>query len=128
LRIESLFLNISFYNQILLKVLESRNHSETIFGEVLSVEKIVPSKGMSAGVHLMVKTSKEIISVHLGPNWFLDKQEVSILVKDKIEIKGSRITYENKPAIIASEIVKGDKILILRSENGIPVWRGWRQR
>jgi len=101
---------------------------ETIFGEVLSIEKMAPSKGMSAGVHLMVKTSKEIISIHLGPKWFLDKQELDIVVKDKIEIKGSRIIYENHPAIIASEIIKGDKILILRSENGIPVWRGWRQR
>jgi hypothetical protein len=101
---------------------------ETIKGEVLKVDRISPIKGMSYGVHLTVKTDKETISVHLGPEWYLEYQDVKIEPKDKIEIKGSRITFQGKPAIIAAEVKKGDEALKLRDENGIPAWSGWRKR
>ena len=101
---------------------------ETISGEVVSVEKFVPMKGMGHGVHLMVKTDKETISVHLGPFWYIDSQDITIKAKDTVDIKGSRITFEGKPAIIAAEVKKGDKTLTLRNEKGVPVWAGRRQR
>ena len=44
---------------------------ETISGEVVSVDVITPAKGMCYGVHLMVKTAKETISIHLGPGWYI---------------------------------------------------------
>jgi hypothetical protein len=40
---------------------------QTIQGEVIAVERVTPVKGMSHGVHLMLKTEKETVSVHLGP-------------------------------------------------------------
>jgi hypothetical protein len=101
---------------------------ETINGEVISVDKITPGKGMSYGVHLMVRTEKETLSVHLGPGWFIENQDVKIEPKDKIEIRGSRITFEGKPALIAAELKKGNEVLKLRDDNGIPVWSGWRRR
>ena len=101
---------------------------ETINGEVVSIDKIEPMKGMYYGVHLMVKTAKETISVHLGPGWYIENQDVKIEPKDKIEIKGSRVVFEGKPAIIAAEVRKGDETLKLRDENGFPAWAGWRKR
>ena len=104
------------------------NTVETIRGEVVSVEKFTPGKGMGSGVHLLVKTEKETIPVHLGPSWFMDNQETKIEPKDKLEIKGSRVTFEEKPAIIAAELRKGDEVLKLRDDRGIPAWAGWRKR
>jgi hypothetical protein len=101
---------------------------ETISGEVVAVESVIPMKNMTAGMHVQVKTEKETISVHLGPAWFLENQDMKIEPKDKIEVKGSRVTYEGKPAIIAAEITKGDSVLELRDESGVPVWAGWRRR
>jgi len=101
---------------------------ETINGEVVSIDKITPMKGMSYGVHMTVQTDKETISVHVGPGWFIENQDIKIEPKDKVEVKGSRITFQGKPAIIAAEIKKGDEILKLRDENGFPVWSGWRRR
>jgi hypothetical protein len=101
---------------------------ETIIGEVTDVEKITPTKGMSYGVHLIVKTDKETISVHLGPGWYIENQDIKIESKDKIEVKGSRITFEGKPVIIAAKVKKGKETLELRNEDGFPVWSGWRQR
>jgi hypothetical protein len=101
---------------------------ETITGEVTAVDRITPVKGMSGGVHMNVKTDKETISVHLGPGWYLENQDVKIAAKDKVEVKGARTTFTGKPAIIAAEVKKGDEVLKLRDDSGFPVWSGWRRR
>ncbi len=102
---------------------------ETISGEVVSVDKIIHRKGMSSyGVHLIVKTDEETVPVHLGPGWYIENQDITIEPNDKVEIKGSRITFNGKPAIIAHEVKKEEEILVLRDENGYPAWSGWRQR
>jgi hypothetical protein len=101
---------------------------ETISGEVVTVDKIMPEKNMSYGVHIVLKTEAETIPVHLGPVWYIENQDVKIEATDKVEIQGSRITFEGKPAIIAKEVKKGDEVLMLRDENGFPVWSGWRRR
>ncbi len=100
---------------------------ETISGEVTKVDMIVPIKGMSSGVHLIVKTDREPISVHLGPAWYIQRQDIKIMPGDKVEITGSRITFQGQPAMIAAEIKKGTEILKLRDQNGFPVWSGWRR-
>lgn len=100
---------------------------ETVSGEVTSVQEMTPFKDMGRGVHLMLKTDKETISVHLGPVWYIERQDTKIAAGDKIEVKGSLITYEGKPAIIAAEIHKGDEVLMLRDASGIPMWAGWRR-
>ncbi len=100
---------------------------ETISGTVELVDKVTPIKGMYYGIHLNVKTEKETISVHLGPGWYIERLDTKIEKGDKIEVKGSRVIIMGKPAIIASEIKKGDSVLVLRDNAGIPVWSGWRR-
>ena len=100
----------------------------TITGEVVRVELSALQKGMSPGVHLIIKTSKETIPVHLGPAWYLERQDIKIEPKETVEVTGSRIVFEGKPAIIASEAKTKDGIIRLRDENGFPVWSGWRRR
>lgn len=101
---------------------------ETISGEVVSVARITPMKGMNYGVHLVLKTGRETISVHLGPGWYIENQDVTIRPKDRVEVTGSRITFEGKPAIIAATVKKGDEELVLRDARGFPAWSGWRRR
>lgn len=101
---------------------------EIISGEVVAVEKITPRVGMSYGVHATLQTEKETISVHFGPGWYIENQDVKIEPKDRIEVKGSRVTFAGKPAIIAAEVKKGDALMRLRDESGFPVWAGWRRR
>jgi hypothetical protein len=101
---------------------------ETMSGVVESIEKFAPGKGMSHGVHAVLKTDREPIVVHLGPAWFIDNQDPKIGPGDRVEIVGSRIMFEGKPALIAARITKDGEILTLRDVNGIPVWSGWRRR
>jgi hypothetical protein len=100
---------------------------ETVSGQVLSVDRMTPMKGMGSGIHLQLKTDKETISVHLGPSWFIERLDAKIEKGDTLEVKGSRVTVAGKPAIIAAEVKKDDAVLKLRDDNGIPVWAGWRR-
>jgi len=100
---------------------------ETLAGTVEAVDKVTPMKGMYSGIHLMVKTDKETISVQLGPEWYIERLDTKIQKGDKIEVKGSRVTFAGKPAIIAAEVKKGDSALVLRDSAGIPAWAGWRR-
>jgi hypothetical protein len=97
---------------------------ETLSGEVVSVDKFTPGKRMSYGVHFTLKTEKEAISVHLGPSWYMEKQGMAFAQGDKVEVTGSRITYEGQPTIIAGEVRKGGQILKLRDAAGVPAWAG----
>lgn len=99
---------------------------ETLSGEVVRVDKITPNKGMSYGIHLIFKTDKETLSVHLGPGWYWEKQDLKIEPKNRLVIKGSRVSFGGRPAIIAAEVKKGDLVLKLRDDQGFPVWSGWR--
>lgn len=101
---------------------------ETLSGEVVSVQRVRPTKGLSEGVHLELKTERETVSVHLGPAWYLDNQDPLVQAKDKVEIVGSRIQLDGKPTLIASEVRKGDEVLKLRDAGGAPLWCGWRRR
>lgn len=103
------------------KMYDSRT-METISGEVTAIDQITPMKGMSGGVYMNVKTNKETISVHLGPAWYLENQDVKIEPKDKVEVKGARTTFAGKPALIAAEVKRGDEVLKLRDDSGFPVW------
>jgi hypothetical protein len=100
---------------------------ETVSGTVEAVNQVVPMKGMYSAVAATVKTEKETISVHLGPEWYISRLDTKIAKGDTIEVKGARVAFSGKPAIIAGEIKKGDNILVLRDSAGIPVWAGWRR-
>jgi len=101
---------------------------ESIAGQVVKIEQSAPMSRMSQGVILTVKSEKETIAVHLGPSWYIERLDTKIAVGDKLGIKGVRTTFAGKPAILASEVTKGDDVLTLRDANGVPVWAGWNRR
>ncbi|MDR8393235.1 hypothetical protein NC796_18920 [Aliifodinibius sp. S!AR15-10] len=98
---------------------------ETVSGEVTDVVYVKKSTNM-AGVHIMVKTDKETIPVHLGPVWYIEKQQ-PFEKGDRVTVTGSRVTFNKVPALVASIVVRGEMTLQLRDKNGYPAWRGWRK-
>jgi len=100
---------------------------ETVTGTVKSID-VVASRGMSSGVHITLATGTEVIPVHLGPAWYLEHQDVVLAAGDKVTVRGSRIQYQGKPAIIAAEVTRGADVLSLRNEQGFPRWAAWRHR
>ena len=99
------------------------NTVETLSGEVVAVDKYVPGRGgTSSGVRLSLKTEKETIPVVLGPASYVEEQRIKFEAKDKIEVKGSRMSIQGQPTIIAAEVKKGDQVLKLRNADGVPFW------
>jgi len=95
----------------------------TIQGEVADIQRIAGRRGHE-GIHLTVATGSENLAVRLGPDFYVDGQSLQLAKGDKVEVKGSRITIDGQPAMIAQEMRRGDQVLALRDANGVPLWRG----
>ena len=96
---------------------------ETLKGQVVSVEKYVPGRGGTVyGLRLTMKTDSETISVILGPAWYIEAQHFKFEPRDALEVKGSRMSVQGQPTMIAGEVKKGDQSLKLRNETGSPLW------
>jgi hypothetical protein len=100
----------------------------TLNGEVVWVKKLVPADGMADGLHLLLKTREMSLPVHLGPLWYLERQDFSLGAGDAIEVTGSQVIFEGMPALIAAEVKKTDNVLLLRETSGFPLWSAWRRR
>jgi hypothetical protein len=95
----------------------------TVTGTVIAENRVDRGRG-HAGVHLTLRTGDGEIAVHLGPDFWVDKQSVKIARGDEISVKGSRVTFDGKPAIIAAIVTKGGSTLVLRDATGTPAWAG----
>ena len=97
-------------------------HVVTLNGTVQRVEKITPMKGMGYGVYLMLKTDSETIPVHLGPTEFVAKQPIQFHASDVVQVTGSRVSCDGKPALLAATIQRGSDTAKYRELNGRPAW------
>ena len=95
---------------------------ETVKGTVTDI-----STAGTWGIHITVKTEKETIGVHLGPEWFL-KNKITIAKGDSITVVGSRVKQDGKDVIIAKTIQKNGTTVVLRDDNGVPGWAGQGKR
>jgi len=100
--------------------------TEVLTGQVVSMEQSESRRGPGKGVILKVSVGSETLSVHLGPQWYLDQQTVKIALGDTVEIKGSKTVRGEESVFIAAEAKKGSEVLKLRDENGAPAWTGPR--
>jgi hypothetical protein len=95
----------------------------TVSGIVIA--KTPPSaRGLPQLVYLTLRTDAGKFTIFLGPDLYVDKLPVQIHNLDKIQVTGSKITWEGQPVIMAAEIKRGDQLLKLRGPNGVPVWSG----
>jgi hypothetical protein len=95
---------------------------ETIGGKVLSIENTTPAKRRGYWVELMLQTGNETIPVQLGPAWYIDNHTPRIEANDIITVTGSRLILDGRSAIVAADITRGNELLKLRDDNGMPVW------
>lgn len=102
---------------------------ESVVGQVISIDTLTPMRGMSTGIAVKLKTDREDVEVQLGPSWYILFQDMALQVNDKnIEVRGYRTMMNGKPVIMASKLVRRDKVLLLRDDDGVPYWCGWRPK
>jgi hypothetical protein len=101
---------------------------ETVTGVIVGIDSVQSPRGRSIGLHLQLQTEAMTLPVHLGPTWFLADQSFAFQTGDSLAVRGSRVTMDKAPALIAVEVRRGDQSLRLRDESGRPQWRPRRQR
>jgi hypothetical protein len=98
------------------------NSMTTFQGDIVDVQRI--ARGRHQGVHLTVAMGSEHVTVHLGPDFYVDNQPLKLAKGDKVEVKGARTTVNGQSVVIALEVRLGDQVLALRDTGGVPLWRG----
>lgn len=74
------------------------------------------------GIHLRVKTDGKLFEVRLGPSWFLEQQHFAFSKGDQIDVTDAATPDKNGQVVIAREVKRGDRILVLRDPKGYPAW------
>jgi hypothetical protein len=101
--------------------------AEITTGEIIAVKDIEFNRGRITGVGAELKTDSQTVLVYLGPHIYVDLQNVRINVGDTVEVKGVNVLLDGQQAVLAGEVRKGDDVLRLRDDNGMPLWAGKRQ-
>lgn len=95
-------------------------------GVVQEVQELRRGK-CCTGTHLLLKTDTNSFDVHVGPSSFIQQSQFSFANGDEVEVLGSKVTMAGKETVLAREITKGEKTIVLRDTQGIPMWsRGMR--
>ncbi len=102
----------------------------TVQGTVQEVQEEMMQSGQKGqmqgmghmGLHLVLKTDKETVTVLVGPSSFVKEKNFTFAKGDPIEVTGSKVKYNDSDALIAREIKKEGKTLTLRDEKGFPAW------
>jgi hypothetical protein len=83
----------------------------------------LPPKGQEKEVaHLLMKNGDDMIDIYLCPKSFMDDMGVTFSKGDAIAFTGSKVKQDGADLILAREVVKGQDTLVLRDDQGKPVW------
>jgi len=95
----------------------------TVKGTIEEVQEFTGRNGRT-GTHLLLKTDSSTLPVHVGPSTYIAKQQFSFAKGDEISVLGSKVQIAGKETLLAREITKEGKTLVLRNAQGIPEWAG----
>jgi sporulation protein YlmC with PRC-barrel domain len=110
------------------KIFDSKT-IKTISGQVIKIDQ-VPEFGFGFQMRLIVFIDKkEILPVYLGPAFYVTghQQAKHFKLGDKVTVSGSQVTVSGEPLMIAMTVKRGNEILRLRDQEGIPAWIGWKR-
>jgi hypothetical protein len=99
----------------------------TLRGTAGAVNVMPSGGGRPGGTHVTLEGEGRTLDVHLGPTWFLQREGLEVAKGDVLEVTGSVVDFGGGTALIAREVKKGQKVLTLRDERGVPAWSGARR-
>ena len=94
-----------------------------ISGPIVRVFPESFAEDMEPGTALDVQDkARGTMHVHLGPEWFLERQGLALKPGDEVSIRGRSYPLGGKERMIATEVIHRDQSLKLRDANGRPAW------
>jgi len=95
----------------------------TIKGVVQEVKEFQCPVSGGVGAHLVVKTDKGTVTVHLALHKFLSDYGLNFAKGDEIELTGVKAKVgDDENAILVRKIERGNQTLTFRDKNGKPLW------
>lgn len=95
----------------------------TIHGTVKSVGTFRLEGTSIRGLSLQIVTDEgKMMTVHVGPYPYVERQNTIFHPGDKVTIIGSPASWNGRDVVLASQIKVGDKTVDLRSNEGKPLW------
>lgn len=94
----------------------------TTTGTVQEVQEFYCPVTDDRGTHVVLKTDRGEMLVHVGIARFLRDHKFVINPGDRLQVAGAKIRFHGKDGMIAREIIRGDEVFTLRSTAGKPVW------
>lgn len=95
----------------------------TVRGTIEDIQEQSGKQG-GKGTHLLLKTDSATVPVHVGPSAYIANKQFSFAKGDQITVLGSKVTIAGKETLLAREITKDGKTLVLRNPQGVPQWAG----
>ncbi|MCC7052126.1 MAG: hypothetical protein IT355_02590 [Gemmatimonadaceae bacterium] len=90
---------------------------------VVRVDTVKAASGTGSSLSAVFAAGNDSLTAWLAPAEFLTANSVTLAAGDVIDISGSKVMMEGKPALIASEIKKGEAKVVLRDKaTGAPAW------
>ncbi|MFB0507226.1 MAG: hypothetical protein ACETWT_10890 [Thermodesulfobacteriota bacterium] len=100
------------------------NEVDSFKGVVVGFQEVTPLPGMSPGVALLVRErgGNDVITVHLGPTWFI--KQVGVKKGEQVKVKGVWAEIEGKDVFMACKVKKGDyfEFKVRLTKDGRPFW------
>ncbi len=95
----------------------------TIRGVVQEVKDFQCPASGGMGAHLVVKTDKGLVTVHLALSKFLSEYGFGFAKGDEVQIVGAKAKVgDDENAILARKIERGNQTFTFRDKNGKPLW------
>ncbi len=98
----------------------------TLEGTVADIGPFTPAQGMTRGSKIILKTGSSLTTVHLGPIWYVQEQDLKLKKGDVIKVRGRQIGEGQNAIVFAAEITRGETKWTLRDTDGIPNWCAMR--
>ena len=95
----------------------------TIKGVVDEVKDFQCPVSGGMGAHLVVKTDKGLVTVHLALSKFMSEYGLSFAKGDEVVITGVKAKVgDDENAILARKIERGNQTFVFRDKEGKPLW------
>ncbi len=93
-----------------------------INGTVTDVREVTKDKAL-AGLHLTVQTGSDSLDVYVGPVEFVKVCEFTFAKGDRVQVIGSKVTFEGAKVVLAREVTREKVTLLIRDKEGEPLWK-----
>jgi hypothetical protein len=101
----------------------------TLTGKVSRVYTETLQDAMQPGMAFAMDTKDHgQVRVHLGPVWYLERQEFTLAPGQEVQVQGICMEEKGQNRLIAAQVMVGSNVLLLRDAEGRPMWEAWRPR